>query len=86
MNKKQKKMLTRIIISSVLMIVLKVIGGIISIPNIVMFILYMVPYVLIGYDILKKALKGILNRQVFDENGHKNFAEKFGDFLLTYVL
>ncbi len=68
MNKKQKKMLTRIIISSVLMIVLKVIGGIISIPNIVMFILYMVPYVLIGYDILKKALKGILNRQVFDEN------------------
>ena len=33
-----------------------------------MFILYMVPYVLIGYDILKKALKGILNRQVFDEN------------------
>ena len=68
MNKKQKKMLARIIISSVLMIVLKVIGGIISIPNIVMFILYMVPYVLIGYDILKKALKGILNRQVFDEN------------------
>ncbi|MDY4743681.1 MAG: heavy metal translocating P-type ATPase, partial [Lachnospira sp.] len=68
MNKKQKKMLIRIIVSAVLMIVLKVIGGIISIPNIVMFILYMVPYVLIGYDILKKALKGILNRQVFDEN------------------
>lgn len=68
MNKKQKKMLIRIIISAVLMIVLKVIGGIISIPNIVMFILYMVPYMLIGYDILKKAFKGILNRQVFDEN------------------
>ena len=68
MNKKQKKMLIRIIVSAVLMIVLKVIGGIISIPNIVMFILYMVPYMLIGYDILKKAFKGILNRQVFDEN------------------
>ena len=68
MNKKQKKMLIRIIVSAVLMIVLKVIGGIISIPNIVMFILYMVPYILIGYDILKKAFKGILNRQVFDEN------------------
>ena len=53
MNKKQKKMLIRIIVSAVLMIVLKVIGGIISIPNIVMFILYMVPYMLIGYDILK---------------------------------
>lgn len=68
MNIKQKKMLIRIIVSAVLMIVLKVIGGIISIPNIVMFILYMVPYILIGYDILKKAFKGILNRQVFDEN------------------
>ena len=68
MNKKQKKMLTRIIIAAVLMIAFKVISTFVDIPTIVLFIMYMVPYFVIGYDILRKAIKGILNRQVFDEN------------------
>ena len=78
MNKKQKKMLIRIIISSVLMVLLfiayKVLGpddkpyslGIIKEPF--WFILYMIPYVIIGYDILKKAFKGIIKGRPFDEN------------------
>lgn len=64
MTKKQKKMLHRIIIAAVLMIVLHFIpvdGG-------VRFALYLVPYLVIGHDILRKAWKGIRNRQVFDEN------------------
>lgn len=68
MNKKQKKMLTRIIIVAVLMIAFKVISTFVDIPTVVLFIMYMVPYLVIGYDILRKAIKGILNRQVFDEN------------------
>ena len=68
MNKKQKKMLTRIIIAAVLMIAFKVISIFVDIPTVVLFIMYMVPYLVIGYDILRKAIKGILNRQVFDEN------------------
>ena len=68
MNKKQKKMLTRIIIAAVLMIAFKVISTFVDIPTGVLFIMYMVPYLVIGYDILRKAIKGILNRQVFDEN------------------
>ena len=69
MTKKQKKMLTRIIISTLIFIVLQLlpferIPG--SIP--VKFILYVVDFLIIGYDILKKAGKGIWNRQVFDEN------------------
>lgn len=61
-------MLTRIIIAAVLMIAFKVISTFVDIPTIVLFIMYMVPYFVIGYDILRKAIKGILNRQVFDEN------------------
>ncbi len=73
MNKKQKKMLIRIIVAALLMIVLKIAGIFIpfaGIPfgGIILFVLYMVPYLVIGYDILKKAVKGILNKQVFDEN------------------
>ena len=68
MNKKQKMMLTRIIIAAVLMIAFKVISTFVDIPTVVLFIMYMVPYLVIGYDILRKAIKGILNRQVFDEN------------------
>ncbi|MCR5033040.1 MAG: cadmium-translocating P-type ATPase [Lachnospiraceae bacterium] len=64
MNKKQKKVLIRIIISAVLMISLHFI----PVTGYVRFGLYMIPYLIIGYDILKKAWKGILNRQVFDEN------------------
>ena len=64
MNKKQKKVLTRIIIAAVLMIILHFI----PVKGIIRFLLYMVPYLVIGYDILKKAFKGIKNKQVFDEN------------------
>ena len=69
MTKKQKKMLTRIIISTLIFIVLQLlpferIPG--AIP--VKFILYVVDFLIISYDILKKAGKGIWNRQVFDEN------------------
>ena len=64
MNKKQKKMLIRILIAAVLMMVLQ------SVPasGLVRFALYMIPYTIIGYDILIKAGKGIKNRQPFDEN------------------
>lgn len=64
MNKKQKKMLTRIIITAVLMIVL----AFLPVEGWLRFALYMVPYLTVGYDILRKAFKGICNKQVFDEN------------------
>lgn len=64
MNKKQKKVFIRIIIAFALIIILKWI----PVKGYVRFALYMVPYLVIGYDILRKAGKGILNRQVFDEN------------------
>lgn len=64
MNKKQKKVFIRIIIAFALIIILKWI----PVEGYVRFALYMVPYLVIGYDILRKAGKGILNRQVFDEN------------------
>ena len=64
MNKKQKKMLARIIVSAVLIVLFSML----PIDGYVQFGLFMIPYLVIGYDILKKAWKGILNRQVFDEN------------------
>ena len=64
MNKKQKKMLTRILIAAAMLIALKLI----PVTGILQLALYLVVYGIIGYDILKKAWKGILNRQVFDEN------------------
>ena len=64
MNKKQKKMLIRIIITFLLLISL----SFIPVTGYLRFGLYMVPYLIIGYDILKKAFKGICNRQIFDEN------------------
>ena len=84
MNKKQKKMLVRIIVAAILLILLSlgladlIAGAVASLPaldarqrtaeNIVKLILYLIPYFIIGYDILLKALKGIRNRQIFDEN------------------
>ena len=70
MNKKQKKMLVRIIISLILVVVFS------GLPidehqkfgTYLRFGLFMIPYLIIGHDILKKALKGIRNKQVFDEN------------------
>ena len=64
MTKKQKKMLIRILVSAALMIALRFV----PLEGIPMFLLWLIPYGIIGYDILKKAWKGILNRQVFDEN------------------
>ena len=64
MNKKQKKMLTRIIIAFVLIVVL----SLLPVDGYLEFALYMIPYLVIGYDILIKAFKGIRNKQVFDEN------------------
>ena len=63
MNKKQKKMLTRILISAVLLIIFHFL----TLSGLLRFIFYMVPYLIVGYDILKKAGKGIINRQIFDE-------------------
>ena len=68
MSKKQKKVLYRIIISLVLLVAVSIIDTLVELPMIAQVILYLIPYFIIGYDILKKAGKGILNRQVFDEN------------------
>lgn len=68
MTKKQKKVLYRIIISLVLLIAVSIIDTLVELPMIAQVILYLIPYFIIGYDILRKAGKGILNRQVFDEN------------------
>ena len=64
MNKKQKKMLIRISLAAVMMIVLHFIPA----DGIVRFVLYLIPYLVIGYDILRKAFRGLLNKQIFDEN------------------
>ena len=64
MNKKQKKMLARILASAVLMIGLQFL----PVKGYIRFVLYLIPYLIIGYDILSKAFKGIKNRQPFDES------------------
>ena len=64
MNKKQKRMLIRILIAAALTFALKFVPA----TGVVRFALYMIPYLIIGYDILRKAARGIWNRQVFDEN------------------
>ena len=64
MTKKQKKVLIRVIVAAVLIIVF----SFLPLEGYIRFICYMVPYLVIGYDVLRKAFKGILNRQVFDEN------------------
>ena len=68
MNKKQKTMLYRIIIAAVLVAAVTVLEKILELNVWIAAVLYMVPYFVIGSDILKKAWKGILKRQVFDEN------------------
>ena len=64
MNKKQKRTLQRILLAAALLVVLQFLPA----PRLLRFFLYLIPYGIIGHDILKKAWKGILNRQVFDEN------------------
>ena len=64
MNKKQKKNLIEIIISAVLVVILEIV----KVQGIVGFVLYLVPYILVGHQSLKKAFKGIRKGQIFDEN------------------
>ena len=64
MNKKQKKVLIRILVAAALMIVFSQL----PVEGYIRFLLFMIPYLVIGYDILQKAFKGIRNKQVFDEN------------------
>lgn len=78
MNKKQKKMLTRIIIASVMVILL----NIVPVRGLLQLLLYLAAYLVIGYDILRKAGKGIVNRRVFDENFLMAIAT-VGAFVLT---
>lgn len=68
MTKKQKKVLIRIIVSAVLLAGIMIITKLVEINKWIQFVLYLVPYLIIGYDILKKALKGIFKGQIFDEN------------------
>ena len=72
MTRKQKKMLIRIIVSAALLLLCKVIFKLVELPDAyspyIKFVAYMIPYFVIGWDILIKAFKGILNKQVFDEN------------------
>ena len=64
MSKKQKKMLIRTVITAVMALILQFI----SVAGLLQLALYLAAYLIIGYDILRKAGKGILNRRVFDEN------------------
>ena len=64
MNKKQKKNLQRIIIALILVLILKLLP---QFPTPVELVLYCIPYLVVGWDVLRKALLGIKNRQPFDE-------------------
>ncbi len=80
MTKKQKKMLLRIVVTAALLPILEFLPA----TGAVRFALYLVPYLLIGYDILWKAVRGILNGQVFDENFLMAIAT-VGAFVLAVV-
>src|SRR5699024_10054266 len=68
MTKKQKKTLYRIIAAAVLLIVVALVTESIPMPQVLQFVLHLVPYLVIGWDILRKAFLGILHGEVFDEN------------------
>ena len=68
MTRKQKKMLIRILAAAAMLIALHFVPEDSPLQGLPLFLMYLVPYLTVGYDILKKAGKGILNRQVFDEN------------------
>ena len=74
MNKKQKKMLIRIVIAAVLVVAF----SLIPMKGYVKFVLFMIPYLVIGYDILKKAGKGILNRQMSDGGSNNRCDSPWG--------
>ena len=64
MTKKQKHVLYRIIIAAVLMVALYFV----PVKGYLRFVLYLIPYIVIGYDILRKAILGIAHGEIFDEN------------------
>ena len=68
MSKKQKNVLYRIIISALLLIAVKAFTALVEVNRLIELLLYLIPYFVIGYDILKKAVKGIFRGQVLDEN------------------
>ena len=71
MTKKQKKRLYRIVISLVLFVILLVLNRVTDfekLPEVIKFAIYLVPYLIVGYDVIIKAGKNIINGQVFDEN------------------
>ena len=71
MNKKQKSLLLRILVAAVFFVPLYLISeGLVAVrlPKAALLVLFLVPYLVVGHDILRKAFKGIRNRQVFDEN------------------
>ena len=68
MNKKQKNLLFRIIAAAICVILIHLLDHFVSMPWFIILVLYMVPYLIVGHDILKKAWHGILNKQVFDES------------------
>ena len=68
MTKKQKKVLIRIIVSALLLAAIMITTKLVEINKWIQLVLYFVPYLIIGYDILKKAVKGIFKGQIFDEN------------------
>ena len=68
MTKKQKKMLVRIIIAAVMLVALMTVDHFVELNKWAALALYLVPYIVIGYDILRKAVLGIWHREVFDEN------------------
>ena len=82
MTKKQKKVLIRIIITAILMIGLEFA----PVEGYGRFALYLIPYGIIGYDILRKAFRGILNRQVFDENflNGSSYRRRYGHWPVRY--
>ncbi len=68
MSKKQKIVLWRILISALLLVTVKVLASFVELNRFVELLLYLIPYLVIGYDILKKAVKGIFKGQMFNEN------------------
>ena len=68
MTRKQKKTLIRILVAAALMVVLQIVLHVFTLKGLPLLLLYMIPYLIIGYDILRKAFLGIIHGEVFDEN------------------
>ncbi|MCM1263862.1 MAG: heavy metal translocating P-type ATPase, partial [Butyrivibrio sp.] len=68
MSRKQKKTLIRILLAAALMIILQIVLHFLPLSGLPLLLIYMVPYLIIGYDILRKAFLGIIHGEVFDEN------------------